>query len=310
MKRVVSVSLGSSSRNSVGEAEFLGQTIRMERIGTDGDWNKLQQLLRELDGNVDAIGIGGIKLHVHAADKAFPLKGSAEVAQAVRKSPLVDGSGLKDTIERRAFHIMEQEGIPVRGTKTLLMSAIDRFGMAETLWEMKADVIFGDFMFGLGLPFPIRRLSTIWWYGSIVGPFLRFIPFEWLYPTGSKQDKITPKYGQYYQWAEMITGDFHYIRRYMPDRLEGKVIVTNTVTNQDVELLRQRGVRLLVTGSPEINGRSFATNVMEAMLVALAGERRSLTHDEYDKLLDDIGYRPRIELLQAAEQVAVGQTVN
>lgn len=308
MKRVVSVSLGSSTRNSVGEVEFLGQKIRMERIGTDGNWDKLLGLLHELDGNVDAIGIGGIKLHVHAAGKAFALKGSSRVAQAVKRSPLVDGSGLKDTIERRTFHIMEDQGIQVRGTKTLLMSAIDRFGMAETLCDMKADIIFGDFMFGLGIPIPVRRLSTIWWYGSIVGPFLKFIPFEWLYPTGEKQEKITPKFGQYYDWADMIAGDFHYIRRYMPDRLDGKVIVTNTVTAGDVELLRQRNVRLLVTGSPEINGRSFATNVLEAMLVALSGEGRALTHEEYDKLLDDISYRPRIEELQVSKKVATGQT--
>lgn len=298
MKRVVSVSLGSSSRNSVGETEFLGETVRMERIGTDGNMQKLLSLLRELDGKVDAIGTGGIKLHVHAAGKPFPLRGSKQVAAAVKKTPLVDGSGLKDTIERRTFHIMEAEGIPVKGTKTLLMSAIDRFGMAETLWEMKADVIFGDFMFGLNLPTPIRKLSTIWLYGSIVGPFLRFVPLSWIYPTGKQQETTTPRWGQYYQWADMITGDFHYIRRYMPDTLKDKIIVTNTVTEDDVADLRQRGVKILITGSPEINGRSFATNVLEAALVAVAGKDRPLTHDEYEAVLDQINYRPRIEYLQ------------
>ena len=298
MKRVVSVSLGSSSRNSVGEAEFLGEKVRMERIGTDGNMQKLLSLLRELDGQVDAIGTGGIKLHVHAAGKPFPLRGSKQVAAAVKQTPLVDGSGLKDTIERRAFYIMEDEGIPIRGTKTLLMSAIDRFGMAETLWEMKADVIFGDFMFGLNLPMPIRRLSTIWLYGSIVGPLLRFVPLSWIYPTGKQQEETTPRWSQYYQWADLITGDYHYIRRYMPDKLEGKIIVTNTVTEADVEQLRQRGVKLLVTGSPEINGRSFATNVLEAALVAVAGKNRPLSHDEYDDLLDKMEYRPRMEYLQ------------
>lgn len=298
MKRVVSVSLGSSSRNSVGEAEFLGEKVRMERIGTDGDMKKLLKLLRELDGQVDAIGTGGIKLHVHAAGKPFPLRGSKQVAAAVRQTPLVDGSGLKDTIERRAFHIMENEGIPIRGTKTLLMSAIDRFGMAETLWEMKADVVFGDFMFGLNLPMPIRKLSTIWLYGSIVGPLLRFVPLSWIYPTGKQQEETTPRWPQYYQWADLITGDYHYIRRYMPDKLEGKIIVTNTVTEADVEQLRQRGVKLLVTGSPEINGRSFATNVLEAALVAVSGKNRPLSHDEYEDLLDEMEYRPRMEYLQ------------
>lgn len=298
VKRVVSVSLGSSSRNSVGEAEFLGQKVRMERIGTDGDMEKLLSLLRELDGQVDAIGTGGIKLHVHAAGKPFPLRGSKRVAAAVKKTPLVDGSGLKDTIERRAFYIMEQEGIPVRGTKTLLMSAIDRFGMAETLWEMEADVIYGDFMFGLNLPLPIRKLSTIGLYGSIVGPFLRFVPFSWIYPTGKQQDENTPRWGKYYEWADLITGDYHYIKRYMPPTLKDKIVVTNTVTEADVEDLRRRGVKLLITGSPEINGRSFATNVLEAALVAVAGKNRPLTHEEYDEMLDQVNYRPRMEYLQ------------
>ncbi len=298
VKRVVSVSLGSSTRNSVGEAEILGQKVRMERIGTDGDMQKLLNLLRELDGQVDAIGTGGIKLHVHTAGKAFPLRGSKQVANAVKHTPLVDGSGLKDTIERRAFYIMEEHGIPIKGTKTLLMSAIDRFGMAETLWEMQADVIYGDFMFGLNLPIPVRKLSTVWFYGSLVGPFLRFIPFNWLYPTGKKQEQTTPRWEKYYQWADLITGDFHYIRRYMPKRLDDKIIVTNTVTEADVQDLRQRGVKLLVTGSPETNGRSFATNVLEAALVAVAGKNRPLTHAEYDELLDSMGYQPRLEYLQ------------
>lgn len=297
MKKVVSISLGSSSRNSVGEFEFLGEKVRMERIGCDGDMQKLLALMRQFDGRVDAIGTGGIKLHIHAAGRAYPLKGSKQVAAAVKKTPLVDGSGLKDTIERRVFHIMEKEGIPITGTKTLLMSAVDRFGMAETLWDMKADIVYGDLMFALNLPLPIRKLSTIWLYGTIIGPFLRFIPFKWLYPTGKQQEETTPRWEQYYHWADLITGDFHYIRRYMPDDLGGKVVVTNTVTEADANLLRQRGVKALITGSPKINGRSFATNVLEAALVAVAGKGRPLKQDEYEKMLDDMNYQPRIEYL-------------
>ena len=297
VKTVVSVSLGASSRNGVGEAEFLGQQVRLERIGTDGDLKKLVALMRELDGQVDAIGTGGIKLHVHAGNKAFPLKGSSQVAAAVSKTPLVDGSGLKDTIERRTFVIMEEQGIPVKGTKTLLMSAIDRFGMAESLWDLGADVLFGDFLYGLGVPFPIRRLSTIWFYGSLVGPLLRFIPFSWIYPTGKQQEENKPRFPQYFAWADMIAGDYHYIRRYMPEDLKGKTVVTNTVTAKDVEDLRRRGVKILVTGSPDIGGRTFATNVLEAALVAVADKKRALSHAEYEEMLDAMNYRPRIEYL-------------
>ncbi len=67
------------------------------------------------------------------------------------------------------------------------------------------------------------------------------LPFEWIYPTGEKQEKRTPKWGKYYEWATVIAGDCHYIKRFMPDNLQGKVIVTNTTTPEDVEAFRKAG---------------------------------------------------------------------
>jgi len=52
----------------------------------------------------------------------------------------------------------------------------------------------------------------------------------------------------------VIAGDFHIIRRKLPDSLEGKGILTNTVTSQDLEELKKRGVAWLVTTTPELEG--------------------------------------------------------
>ncbi len=38
---IVSVSLGSSRRDSVGVAEFLGHEVKIERRGTNGIWRAL-----------------------------------------------------------------------------------------------------------------------------------------------------------------------------------------------------------------------------------------------------------------------------
>jgi hypothetical protein len=90
-----------------------------------------------------------------------------------------------------------------------------------------------------------------------------------------------PKFTQYFDRADVIAGDFHLIRRNMPPRLPGKVIITNTTTKEDVALLKEAGVKTLVTTTPELEGRSFGTNVMEALLVALAGKKEELTGEEY-----------------------------
>ena len=57
MRTIVSVSVGSSSRDHEVEAELLGETFRIRRVGTDGDMRKARDILTALDGTVTlAIG--------------------------------------------------------------------------------------------------------------------------------------------------------------------------------------------------------------------------------------------------------------
>jgi hypothetical protein len=57
----------------------------------------------------------------------------------------------------------------------------------------------------------------------------------------------------------------------MPNNLDGKIIVTNTTTAKDREIFKKAGVRLLVTTTPILDGRSFGTNMMEAGIVTARG---------------------------------------
>ncbi len=298
MKRVVSVSIGSSERDHVAELELMGERVRVERIGTDGDIDKAIALIRELDGKVDAFGMGGIDLYVWAGGRRYVLRDARRIAGAAQKTPMVDGSGLKNSLERRIVPFLARElGFRWPERKVLLVSAIDRFGMAEALAESGCDLVIGDLMFVLGLPFPMRSLRTFHAVARVLAPIAVQLPINVLYPTGSKQTKVEPKYTRWYQWADVIAGDFHFIRRYMPDDLRGKTIITQTITKADVAELKKRGVRLLVTGTPELNGRSFATNVIEALLIAVTGRGRELSADEYLELIDRLGLQPRIEYL-------------
>jgi hypothetical protein len=79
--------------------------------------------------------------------------------------------------------------------------------------------------------------------------------------------------------------------------LDGKVIVTNTTTEADVEMFKQAGIRYLVTSTPVLEGRSFGTNMMEAALVAVSGKNRKLTSQEYAELLDQLGFEPQLQQL-------------
>jgi len=297
LKSVVSVSLGSSSRDHRSLAEFLGQRFDIQRIGTDGSIDRALEKLHELDGKVDAIGLGGIDVYLYAGTKRYALRDGLRLLAAVKQTPVVDGSGLKNTLEREAVRFLRDElGIELRGRKVLMVSALDRFGMAQALVDAGADVLFGDFIFALDLDKPVRGLAEFEALAEKYLPDVCKLPFQFFYPTGKKQDRPPqPKYLEYYAEAEIIAGDFHFMRQFMPDRLDGKVVLTNTLTEGDIDDLRKRNVRLLVTTTPDFGGRSYGTNVVEAVLLALLGKRwEDVTESDYRRLLDELHLKPRV----------------
>lgn len=303
VKRVVSVSLGSSKRDHRCEVELLGEHLEIARLGTDGDMAKAVSLLQQLDGQVDAFGLGGIDRYLFAGKRRYEIRDARRLVRAVRRTPVVDGSGLKNTLEREAVRFLQQElGLDLKGWKALLVSAVDRFGMAEALAEAGADLLCGDLIFALGLPIPLRSLRSLRILAAFLLPILTRLPFTLLYPTGSRQDQSVPKHTKYFQWADLIAGDYLFIKRNMPDDLTGKTILTNTVTASDLEELRRRNAGLLVTTTPEFSGRSFGTNVMEALIVALSGkDPGAMTADDYRSWVDRLGFKPRVVRLDGLQ---------
>ena len=71
MKRAVSISIGSSKRNKAVEVTLLGEKVSIERIGTDGDMEAAALKYKELDGTVDAFGVGGADLGALADGKWY-----------------------------------------------------------------------------------------------------------------------------------------------------------------------------------------------------------------------------------------------
>ena len=300
IKRAVSVSIGSSKRNKSVEIPLLGERVLIERIGTDGDIEKAAQLYKELDGKVDAFGVGGTDLGFMIDEKWYPLHSIKSMVRFVKKTPLVDGGGLKNTLERGLAQFLEEnigDYIYSLGKTVLVTSGADRWGMAMSFEEGGYDCVFGDLMFGLGLPFTLRSENSLKRAAALVLPIASRLPFDWLYPTGEKQEKREPKWERYYRWATVIAGDCHYVRGHMPDDMEGKVIVTNTTVEDDVALFREVGVKYLITSTPILDGRSFGTNMMEAALVALSGKKRPLTTEEISDLLKQLDLKPQIHTL-------------
>lgn len=297
MKKVISISLGSDKRDHKVETEFLGEKISIERRGTNGNKKLAKELFTNLDGQYDAFGMGGIDLSIKVADKIYEFKDAKKLIENVKITPVVDGSGLKNTLERIAVkYIDENLGFDLSTKKVLITSAMDRFGMAEAFYERGAEVVCGDLMFGLGVPIRIKSLKMLKVLAGVLAPVVTKLPFELVYPTGDKQDiknDNNDKFKKYYDEADIIAGDYHYIKAHLPQNIKGKTILTNTTTESDLSMLKNREAKALITTTPNLNGRTFGTNVMEAVLVALINKKLSnITKEDYIDLLNKLNFKP------------------
>jgi GNAT superfamily N-acetyltransferase len=293
MKRAVSISLGSATRDKKVTVRFGNETVQIERIGTDGDVAKARRLYLELDGKVDAFGVGGVDLYLRLDQREYPLRAALKLVEGVTKTPLCDGRGLKHTLERRVFELARPQLGEVHFRQAFVPVAVDRLGLAQAVEEVSDLLVIGDLMIALGIPVPVRGLRAYKRLARVLLPLVSYFPMSLLF-YGSGGAEHEPKYEKYFAAADLLAGDFLFMRKYLPADLSGKTVVTNTTTEENIALLRARGVKTIITTTPRYEGRSFGTNMMEAALTAYAGKGRRLTDEELNTLIDTLGLRPEV----------------
>ena len=298
MKQAVSISLGSSKRDHVGVIQLGNESIEMVREGVDGDVKKMIQRYKDLDGTVDAFGAGGFMFGFHVGERFYPLRTSNNITKHIKTTPIADGDGVKKTIERYCLQTLSDQIEDLFEDKprtALVTAAIDRYSMAWSIIDAGFESFYGDFIFGLGIKFGVRSIKSVHRLARVFLPILRQAPMSWLYPTGSSQDTNSPhKYRKYFEPATLIAGDFIYTKKYAPMDMDGKIILTNTTTSEDIKDFKERGVSAIITTTPEVQGRTFGTNALEAAIVAHAELGRILSHEEMIEMVDKLGLKPNV----------------
>lgn len=293
MKHAVGISLGSSKRDKSVKVNLNGQGILVERFGTDGDIEKARRMYLDLDGKVDALGVGGVDLYLRLDEREYPLHAALKLVSGVKQTPLCDGRGLKHTLERRVFQLLKSQMGDFHFKQAFIPVAVDRLGLAEAVAEVSDVIVSGDLMVALGVPIPLYGIPSFKKVARTMLPIVSHFPMSMIF-YGSDGAEQKPKYTKYFEESDLIAGDFLFMRKYMPKSLAGKTVVTNTTTEENIALLKERGVKTVITTTPRYDGRSFGTNTTEAMLTAYAGKGRRLTDDELNELIDELNLSPTV----------------
>lgn len=277
----------------------MGEHFWLSRQGTDGDFDRYVQMYRDNDGEVDAFGVGGAEFYLWVNCRRYYFREIKRIREAIKISKVGDGNGIKHLLAPLAIQALQEQGYDLRGKKALSTTAVDRYGLARALVDAGCDMIFGDFMFALDIPLPIHSIRTVHIMAVMLLPIMTLLPFRWLYPVGAEQEKEpSKKYSRFYEEADVIAGDFLQIWSNLPDDLSGKIIITNTTTAKNVEELQKRNLHVLVTNTPRMEGRSFGTNVIEAMCRCLIDKPDDqITENDFKDIIARVPLKPQVHIL-------------
>jgi predicted amino acid dehydrogenase len=289
---------------------FLGRDVEVRRIGCGGDAVLIRARIEELDGRVAAIGLEGMPSRLELGGHRLPHEAGAELLRSARRTPVVDGSGIRAALERWGVILADraEPGIFAR-KRVLMVPGLNHGGMAEGLARHGCEIRYADPIVFFGLPDApgVGRQGTL---GTAAPPTLerlRRSPFQRLLPPAGRPRSRRSEAP--FRRADVLAGDIGAIRRYAPERLDGKTVVVEWATEEDLEALARRGVSLAVTlmpspGGPGELGRWSAATV-EAVLVALSASTVStvsaLTENAYLDLLADLDWSPMVRTLRPEE---------
>jgi predicted amino acid dehydrogenase len=296
---------------------FLGSSLELHRVGCGGDPALCRELVARHDGRVDAIGLEGMPIHLELGLARRTHALGTALAAAARRTPVVDGGGVRGGLERWGVILAERAEPGIFSQKRVLMvPGLNHGGLAQALLRRSPHLRYADPQLFFGLPeLPgVGSRRTLDQAAPRTLDRLRESPFARLAPApaGLRPARVRAAF----RAADLLAGDVGAIRRFAPERLDGKTVVVESAGEEDLDDLARRGAAIAITLMPPLavagaNGDAAAADglgrwsaaTLEAALVALR-PRPDLpaTEDTYLDLLAGVSWTPAIRYLQPEQR--------
>jgi predicted amino acid dehydrogenase len=297
VKKIVSVSLGPDSLDCKFRTEFLGQKFSVERIGTNGNARKAADLIPEVKERADVIGLGNVRDHYFVGTNYFQQKSTRKLEKLAGDMPVTTGARLREIVQEWSLRSAQTElGNIFNNARVLFFSGSTNYRLASVMSEYTDNLSFADPVLQFGAPNLLYSISALELYAGGSHPLLRF---------GAGQSPLASiAAGRYINTlmlkravrnADVVVAPFHQLESYGRKELEGKTLITSTVSADRVEVLKDKGVRLVIDCSLQLFPQTVGLNIVEAMVIAaLDKSPGDIAHDDYLEIFTDMELKPRI----------------
>jgi len=304
VKKIVSVSLGSSDYDYEFETEFLGQKFNVRRLGTDGDPDVAIEILKDWEHKADAIGLGGIKFNygIGSSRELDAMEKKIKHLRSQIDSPVTTGRKLRQvSFEWAIRHIQFMYGNNYFNyNKVLFLSGLMDYNIATVMSEYTDNLTFADPIFENGIPKFLNSLDDFKLYAKGLHNVLEWVPSRRIFTSAAPLKK----------WNEFIirkaiqknpvvvvpaAGFYNYLKDCGVEELGGKTVISSTVYEDRIQFLKERGVNTIIDCTPKMMEQVVGFNVLEAMIGVVAGiPLDKLTEDDLLEVISEQRMNPRV----------------
>ncbi|MBX3602895.1 MAG: saccharopine dehydrogenase NADP-binding domain-containing protein [Rubrivivax sp.] len=295
MKKVTTVSLGSSKQDFSFETDFLGHRFQVRRLGADDDIGRAWELMRRQQAEADAIGLGEVGDHYHVGQDTRINKETQRLLKVVTRVPATTGARLRRLLQVRAVrHVHNRLGQYFKNNLVLFLSGMRNYDMATAMADYTPNLKFADALAQTGAPAMLTSLTQLELYARGSDLALSGRPGEMLEAAlaGFKRSRIGAEVAR----SHVIVGTFHELKEVgNPKNLAGKTVITSAVDDERLAFFKRCHVNLVVDVSPQLFERVVGTNVIEAMILAALGKpTEAVSDDDFGEIVDELDIQPRL----------------
>jgi predicted amino acid dehydrogenase len=295
MKKVVTVTLGSSKQDFSFETEFLGQAMTVQRVGADMDTGKAWELMRRQQASADVVALSEISDHYQVGLRTLINKETERLTKVVTRVPVTTGATMRRLLQVRAIrHVQKELGNYFNNNLVLFLSGMRNYDMAVAMADYTPNLSFADAVFGTGSPVLLNSLEKLELYAKGSDFILSGRPGQLLESalTGFKNKRISNAVAD----AHVVVGTFAEIKAVgNRTNLQGKTLITSAVDDERLAFFKDCKVNLVVDVTPKLFDRVVGVSTLEAMVLAKLGKEASeVSDDDFTEILDELNLKPRL----------------
>ncbi len=295
MKTVISISLGSKKQDFEFTTTFLGQKMRVQRVGTNGSTATAAKLLRHWESRADAIGLGVVKDSYRIGAQRLIDKDTSRLSKVVTKVPLTTGARLSDIfLEWAVRHTQNELGHYFDNANVLFFSGMANYKLAMSMSEYTSNLQFADPLLQLGVPKLLTSLDALGVYASGMHYVSDWTPPR-VIPALLLKQWTRFVLGKALAKATMVVAPVHELDDFGLEELAGKTIITSNVNDERLARFKDKGVNMVVDGAPVVGGHVLGPEMLDAMIIAATGKApEDIFEEDILEIIARLDMAPRI----------------